>query len=366
MTRASNAAVPALLVAFLAAACSNAPLAPPAGAGSSRWSEFAGNPVIRMGDRLDSILWNDPSVLRVEDGSYRMWLSGGDPRRDPIRVSLFTARSADGARWTIDPAPVLEPGPPGSWDSLRIETPSVVKVGSTYHLYYSGADERGAAEGVFAIGHATSSDGIRWRKDPRNPILRGGGDRHAWGFRGVGEPSAVYLPDRKVFRLYHVGMRFAGTDTRGRIGILLAESKDGSAFETVKEASGEPRLILTRDIPGAAAGSWFGYSTPSALLDPQGRTHLFVAFLVAPEGPATARHVTIDQAVSRDGLAFEVVQENLFEAGRGDWKSHQVRSPSAVWDGDRIRLWFAGEARRPHFQAGIGMAEGQPPGAAGD
>ncbi len=332
--------------------------APVASKGSA-WKPSPRNPIITMGRQVQHLLWNDPSVLK-EDDDYTMWLSGGDPRNlQRIVVDVYRATSSDGLDWTINPKPVLSPGKRGEWDDLRVETPSVIKVGDTYHLYYSGADEAGAKEAVYAIGHATSPDGVTWTKDPRNPILtQQRSDRHQWGFRGVGEPGVVYNPDDKTFYLYYVSMRFDREQPKtGHIGILLATSKDGSRFKDHADRSGQRKLILTRPVPNATPGAWFGYSTPSALIANDGRFHLFAAFIVAPEGPATARHVGIAHAVSDDGITFKVTEEQLLEAGRGDWKDLQVRSPTVVQDGGKLRMWFAGETQKPHFGAGIGYAE---------
>jgi len=337
---------------------------PPAGSSDPAWSEDRDNPIIRIGQSVEHLLWNDPSVLR-EGSGYRMWLSGGDPRNlDRIVVAVYAADSADGEAWRIGSEPVLSPSSdPGAWDSLRIETPSVTRGDGTYHMYYSGADARGAKEGIFAIGHATSPDGRRWTRDPANPVVTPQDrDKHRWGYRGVGEPGVVYNPKDGRFYLYYVSMRFSRADpTIGHIGILLARSRDGSRYEHHRDRSGERALILTRDIPDATPGAWFGYSTPSATIDADGRFHLFCAFIVAPGGPATARHVTIVHAVSDDGLAFEVLDENVFEAGKGDWKDDQVRSPTAVtMPGGGFEMWFAGETKKPFFSAGIGVARRRP------
>jgi len=63
----------------------------------------------------------------------------------------------------VDPKPVLEPGSKGSWDEVRVDTPSVVKTDDGYAMYYAGA----SADGVIMIGMATSSDGITWKKIQR-------------------------------------------------------------------------------------------------------------------------------------------------------------------------------------------------------
>jgi hypothetical protein len=51
-----------------------------------------------------------------------------------------------------------------------------------------------------------------------------------------------------------------------------------------------------------------------------------------------------------------VIEDPVFEAGKGDWKDQQVRSPSVIEDGGKLRMWFAGESRKPFYRAGIGFA----------
>jgi hypothetical protein len=326
---------------------------------ASQWRPAKGNPIIKMGDAVEFMLWNDPTVLKEGD-TYRMWLSGGDPRNlQRIVVNVHHATSADGVRWIIQPSPVLAPSDdPRAWDSLRIETPSVVKVGDTYHMYYSGCDEARCREGIYAIGHATSRDGLTWTKDRSNPVLSAqSSDRFKWGYRGVGEPGVLYNAADKTFYLYYTSMRFSPKEpTIGNIGILLAKSTDGSAFTPVVDGAGAAKLVLTRDIPNATKGAWFGYTTPAPVQLTSGEVHLFCSFIVAPKGPATARHVTLVDAVSRDFENFQVLNENVFEAGTGSWIDHQVRSPTVIVDGGRLEMWFAGETHRPHFGAGIGHA----------
>ena len=61
----------------------------------------------------------------------------------------------------------------------------MIKEGSTYHLWYTGNDGM-----TLRIGHATSSDGINWTKDPANPVLDIGSPG-AWDWLNVYGPSVV-------------------------------------------------------------------------------------------------------------------------------------------------------------------------------
>lgn len=327
------------------------------GQAATSWQD-AGE-ILAMGTQVASyLLWNDPSV--IQDGNvYWMWLSGGDARNlNSISVSVYQATASDGKNWLINPQPVVLPNSNKSaWDGLRIETPSVVKVGSVYHLYYTGFNAISAANGISQIGHATSSDGIHWTKDSRNPILTGQNvNPKSWGYGGAGEPGIVYNTLNGTFYLYYVGLRYlAANPTVGQVGILLAKSSDGSHFVSVTDSTGEPELILSRDVPGAINGAWFGYTAPAALISSSGEFHLFTTFVVAPEGPTTARNVLIAESTSSDGVNFTTIDENIVQAGLGDWKDQQVGSPSAVMVNGQILMWYAGSRMNP-FGAGIGLA----------
>jgi hypothetical protein len=49
--------------------------------------------------------------------------------------------SVNDINWTLLTNPELSPSSnPVAWDSQRIETPSVIQIGSVYHMYYTGCD----------------------------------------------------------------------------------------------------------------------------------------------------------------------------------------------------------------------------------
>ncbi len=355
MKRVTVFGLPLIVLLAFAAGCHRGELAAPAGSSIPGWTELASNPVIRKGQALTGTVWNDPTVLHERDG-FRMWLSGGNPRERPIRVQIYQARASDGIDWEIDTRPVFRPAPEPAWDSLRVETPSVIRVGELYHMYYTGSDREGSEKAITAIGHATSPDGVHWTRDPANPVITAQSrDPMAWGWRGAGEPAVVWNPETRQFLVYYVSMKFSPEHRNGLIGILLSTSADGSRFDPVVDEQGERRLILTRSIPDATEGAWYGDSTPDVILM-DGGFHLFTAFIVAPVGPSSAVHVAIRHAISSDGIHYQVTEEPVFEAGKGDWKDHQVRSPSVLRVGNRLMMWFAGESKRPFFHAGIGLA----------
>ncbi|HEX5129361.1 MAG TPA: hypothetical protein VFV90_06425 [Usitatibacter sp.] len=337
------------MAALLVAGCGK--LLPPAGASLPEWMEHPGNPIIAMGEQVKGMVWNDPTVIKEGD-VYRMWLSGGDPSdMSRIKVEIYHATSSDGLKWKIDPQPVVRVGAPGTWDDLRIETPSVVKVGATYHLYYTGMNAEGVKNSTSSVGHATSTDGIHWTKDPV-PVVVAQGDSQRWGFRGAGEPGAVYDPRTGTIYLYYLGMRMsADGKENGHIGVLLARSRDGRKFTHHVDDRGDRKPVLYRELD-AFKGAWYGYMTPSALITSDGLFHIFASTY----GPKVPKYDTLIHATSRDGMAFKVVEAPIFEHGRGDWKDEQVQSPAVIETPGRLEMWFAGESRKGGYKYSIGYA----------
>lgn len=314
------------------------------------WVEHPANPVIKYGDALPGILWNDPSVIKEGD-QYRMWLSGGDPRANPIVVRIHEARSGDGIRWTINPRPVLEPSPgKGAWDNGRVETPSVIKVGDLYHMYYSGCDTPCAA-GVYSIGHATSPDGVAWKKDPRNPVITHQANPLEWGFYTAAEPGAVYHPESGKIFVYYASAKSNSPAPGAPFGILLATSSDGSVFEHHKNGKGGREAVFTLS-KSYDASRFRGYSTPMVLVR-GGTFHLFHDVVFDPNG---FRQVAVGHATSTDGVRFVEAEKDIFTSGYNDWKHEATLAPAVIDDGGVLKMWFAGQTRKPKFDYGIGYA----------
>jgi len=127
------------------------------------WTKYAGNPVLQPEPSgWDQTLGN-PTVIKT-GGIYGMWYAGNGP--GGIRIGYAT--STDGVSWTKSPSnPVLGPDPNSTWESYTISTPVVLWDGTSYTMWYSGA----SGGLVYAMGRATSTDGVTWTRDPANPLL---------------------------------------------------------------------------------------------------------------------------------------------------------------------------------------------------
>lgn len=307
------------------------------------WIEFENNPVIKYSDTLNGILWNDPSVIK-EGSGYRMWLTGGYPFAAEIVVKAYEAYSEDGIDWDINPKPVLEPGPAGSWDDLRTETPTVIKVGDTYHMYYSGCPSPCI---TYEIGHATSTDGTHWVKDPQNPVVTHQPHPLKWGFYVAAEPSIVH--HEGTFYLYYAGAKSNWPKAGSQFGVLLATSTDGSDFDL-------NGAVYTMT-PSYDPDLFRGYSTPMVFVD-DGTFHLYHDVVYSPDSPHGFDQIAISHATSDDGLSFVEAGENIIGLEEG-WKQLTINGPTVLQDGDTTKMWFAAYTNYPGFGFGIGYASKQ-------
>lgn len=115
-----------------------------------------------------------------------------------------------GSTWTKDSAnPVIQKGTGTAWDKYGVATPSVIKNGSTYEMWYAGFKldfdqlltllvasnldeiETALLAGVnVAIGHATFT-GSTWNKDSGNSPVLQKGSASSWDSYGVFAPSVI-------------------------------------------------------------------------------------------------------------------------------------------------------------------------------
>jgi hypothetical protein len=135
--------------------------------------------------------------LEHPDGATYLWYSARSALDDPT-ASIGLAIAADGTSFERHPDnPVLEPGPPGSFDSEAVSHPSVVydSSRSLFRMWYEGRDFFGKS----SIGYAISTDGVEWHKWPGNPVLV----PEDVGLASVGGPDAHLASDGRLRAWVH-------------------------------------------------------------------------------------------------------------------------------------------------------------------
>lgn len=142
-------------------------------------SEKKGFHTLHQSTSDDGIHWSAPSPAQldnvyaptiIKDGdNYRLWYT--DVGSNPWQFRH--ASSPDGHRWTVDPNPVVMLDQ--SWENRNLFYPTVVKVDDVYLLWYGSYLANNSDK--TALGCAASLDGLKWYKNPHNPILRPDPDR---------------------------------------------------------------------------------------------------------------------------------------------------------------------------------------------
>lgn len=166
------------------------------------------------------------SVLHNDSAGFLYWYQGG---RMP-RIGM--ASSPDGREWRKHGAPVLDVGPRGSWDERGVADPYVIRVGSTYVMYYLGQDRARRQQ----LGVARSGDGVTWEKYRGNPVLELG-PPGAFDETGLGEP-AVWQEQGSYWMLY------TARDPKEHRRMGLARSQDGVRWARVSD-----RPVLSGEQP---------------------------------------------------------------------------------------------------------------------
>lgn len=199
------------------------------------WTRQTTEPVLRAEALSDT---NFPgsnlfvtSALVEPDGTWILYFYtlGTSGFTGPGEIGRATAPSPIGP-WTIDPDPVLNPGPGGAWDGIQVTGPNVLKVEEGYRMYYDALGNGGTS----MIGMATSSDGIHWEKynDPgtaeqafaeSDPVMRVSNE--GWDSKRVIDPNVIQTPDG--FEMIYLSTSGSGKFSPGEFAFGAAISPDG-------------------------------------------------------------------------------------------------------------------------------------------
>lgn len=298
--------------------------------GKTKWSTNAARqPIIQGGDGREQGLWNDPSVLK-EGNTYVMYKTSSVSQPFKPPVLPFRATSQDGINWVLSPKqPLLKAK---NTEFISIETPSVIKFRETYHMYYTGIYPEGTVPSM-AIGHATSQDGIHW--EHHQVLLRATGQVRDWNGYLVAEPGAVVFREKVYLYFTAMGEREGGQPPQLQT-IGLITSDDGYHFSDQKPVLNQSELY-----PPEAG--YVGYSTPAAFVL-KNRMHLVydVAAFYATENPQW-QQVALHHAYSENGESnFIEDKQPMLTRSDFNWTSGEILAPSAIVDGGKIKLWFAG------------------------
>lgn len=309
------------------AACEPAGAPPPRLVSQSDWQPADDKPILPAGSLREQALWNDPSVVRTQDG-YVMYMTTSTQAPFEPPILPFRAVSADGAKWRLDPARALLSPDGGPYAS--IETPSVVRFNGLWHMFFTGIYPD-PDPSPMAIGHAVSSDGIAWRIREWK-LFGAAGD--GWQSYLVGEPGAVVHGDRLIVYFSAVGAREGGGPPLQSIG--LSSSTDGRNFSSVERAFGQGAAYPVEQ-------GFAGYSSPAAV-SWGGDVHLFYSVVHWQSGGDPEwKQVAIHHARSRTGTSgFEEDGAPIISTADSSWTSGEVLAPAPLIEDGQVKVWFGG------------------------
>jgi predicted GH43/DUF377 family glycosyl hydrolase len=147
------------------------------------WQKYTGNPVLGN-EELGTCF--DVFMLQEEDG-LRMYFSWRPQK------SLAVSLSADGVHWS-DPRIILEPRLETAWED-DLNRNCIVRVGDDYHMWYTGQ-----ARGGSYIGYAVSKDGYDWTRIGDEPVLI---PEIYWEKRSVMCPDVIWDPEEHIFKMWY-------------------------------------------------------------------------------------------------------------------------------------------------------------------
>ncbi len=107
---------------------------------SSDGLRFIEEPGVRIAQETDRETYSvyAPEVIRLGDGSYRIYYSGWS---ETVQGGVFAATSADGLNWQKEAEPVIDLEA-GRWDSSMVSEPSVIDLDDGgARLFYECCDD---------------------------------------------------------------------------------------------------------------------------------------------------------------------------------------------------------------------------------
>ena len=213
-----------------------------------------------------------------------------------------------------------------TWDREIRERGFLLRDGGAWKLWYTGYDSRKSE--TKSLGYATSADGLRFKRDPTNPIFAG-----------------VWTED--VFVVRHQGRYFMFAEGKGDVAHLLT-SADGRSWKeegplAIRSHSGEPLspgpygtptvwvegdtwyLFYERDDKGV----WLATS-----LDRRVWRNVQDAPVIALGPDGYDRHaIALDQVLRYKGRYYGIYHANADPKWQGPWTTCLAASDDLVsWD----------------------------------
>ena len=274
------------------------------------FKRYSGNPVFpaKQGTWMESQTAN-PDLLLI-GSTYVMYFRGQQGGHDRIGVATIPKERFDGVTWNIQSDPVIDVGPPGSWDETHVLDPATVLVDGTVFLYYTAVSPKADR----AVCLATSNDGVHFRKFEKNPVIIGGAP--------------------EIVRRNGVFYLFFWREKPGGVGYQIhpATSADGRKFSEI-----DSNAVL----PVGPPGSWDSHTveTPRIFEEDSVYYMMYCGSDRYNDYPAAA-----GLATSKDLIHWSKFNHNpLFTRGKkGEWDEGAIWFTTVEKIGGKYYMWYEG------------------------
>lgn len=181
--------------------------------------------VARHATSLDGVVWTDAGPVQgvgsdagtlavvYDQGLFRLWHGAG---------SIEQSTSVDGHKFELVPQSSFGPSAQATFDTYSVLHPAVVWSPPLHTMYYTGFDGQG-----FAIGSATSADGVVWQRQQSEPVLTKGA---AGEFDNAAVAQSAVVQVASGFLMWYGGYDTSKTNP-GPYRIGLAQSADGLVWQ---------------------------------------------------------------------------------------------------------------------------------------
>jgi len=263
----------------------------------TKFLKYEGNPILDVGPpgSWDAQLVEVHRVLLGD--TSKLWYTGSDGSN--LRIG-YAWSTDSGFTWTKHPRPVLSPTP-GRWDGQRAGYGYVIRSASGYKTWYSGYD--GA---TWRIGFATAINETLWVKRA-DPVLGPG----PWSSGGVAAPSVVEVATGG-YKLWYQGVP--------AFAFGYAEAADETTWTPSNSAVFSDGGVYYQRVifDGQLYRMWYTYHG----------------------GGGSGRR--IKYATSSDGISWTIHPDNpVLSPGPASWET-SVAMRDIHFDGRMYHLWYEG------------------------
>jgi predicted GH43/DUF377 family glycosyl hydrolase len=308
-------------------------------AGSEQWQEFIGkmdftrsddNPLITPTYAWEGINIGDFPIIEDTNNLKMYYSAFGFTEHGGIALAT-SPKTYPATSWTKQGLVFAANETPGQWDSGCLRLGNVLKVDSTYYLYYHANSEFipgpvwYGGSGDNAFGLATSTDGVTWTRNPSNPIFEHGGDEI-----GIEDPVVIRVDATHWYMYYN----YRSWDVLP--GIRMATSSDGITWA---------RISVQNVLRTGGAGSWDStYIEHSQIYAIAGHYVLiYEGFEGWPNGPWS---IGIAYSDSPTGPFTKYSGNPIFSCSgvSGAFDQYQVATPSLHYHAGVWYLFYQGGA----------------------